>query len=57
MSEKEEMISIWITWDTYGKLLQLKGILKKNPDETVKETNKILEAKSDVYRLSLTVYN
>ena len=38
MTEEEKMTKIWITWDTYRKLLQVKGALKlKNPDETINE--------------------
>jgi hypothetical protein len=43
MSQKEKMTSIWISWDTYRKILKVKAKMMKtngktrNPDEVIKE--------------------
>ena len=43
MTEKEKMTTIWISWDTYRKILRVKAEMMKinchsrNPDEVIKE--------------------
>jgi hypothetical protein len=43
MSEKEKMTTIWISWNTYRKILKVKAEMMKtngrsrNPDEVIKE--------------------
>ena len=43
MSGKEKMTSIWISWNTYRKILKVKAEMMKidgrsrNPDEVIKE--------------------
>lgn len=54
MTEKERMTTIWVSWDTYRKILKVKAEMMKidgharNPDSVVRELIEILEETSDL---------
>jgi len=43
MARKEKMTTIWVSWDTYRRLLEVKGVLMskdgctRNPDDVIRE--------------------
>jgi len=43
MAKKEKMTTIWVSWDTYRQLLEVKGALMgkdgytRNPDDVIRE--------------------
>jgi len=43
MARKEKMTTIWVSWDTYRQLLEVKGALidkdgcARNPDDVIRE--------------------
>ena len=43
MARKEKMTTIWVSWDTYRQLLEVKGVLvgkdgcARNPDDVIVE--------------------
>jgi len=43
MAKKEKMTTIWVSWDTYRRLLEVKGVLMardgsaRNPDDVLRE--------------------
>jgi len=43
MARKEKMTTIWVSWDTYRRLLEVKGALMgkdgcaRNPDDVIRE--------------------